>query len=156
MSKTNKQWRLHPKTLAVMYYDRQKEIICSVCYEPKPKESYRNEGQEHQSRTNCVSCYEMKSDAMKALGDEMERLAGASTYRSLVKAREKQLAKRHMTKAELMCMLKDVADDDYVFIRESGYYCEGHKIGELYEPELHEFEGIKAWEIGHGGSEAFC
>lgn len=48
---------------------------CSICLAWKPESDFKNEGEEHVSRTNCRACYKLPYDVFKKSSD------AASAYR---------------------------------------------------------------------------
>jgi hypothetical protein len=58
-------------------------IGCSVCGKFKDPSEYRKPDHKHQSRTNCIDCYNMGWDEMQKLKKEIEKLKKSHEYRVL-------------------------------------------------------------------------
>ena len=134
-------------------------IQCSVCSIWKDPVSYRNAGEERQSRTNCDECRHMPYEEMKALKEETNLiLRGSEGKKLLIMAallnketrRRNERFARSIPVQELIEILQKLPADSRVAITEEGYYSEC-AFAEIYEEptEVETINGAIIFAIGN-------
>lgn len=135
------------------------DIECSVCRKWKSETSFRREGQDRQSRTNCEDCFNMDWDDMKALSastEEMIKKKSNSIFNLKSKLEKRQeLFGKSVTVKQLRKMLEALDDDDRVYVAEDGYYADGSYVAISIDDHANqEIDGCKFYEIAR--SEQWC
>ena len=112
-------------------------IECSVCGLFRPPESYRREGESHQSRTNCEICYNLKMEDFEEVKDRVARMKSSSKRKSIERKlkRENTYLGMSLTKEELIEALEKLPDGARVVITQSGYYSDCELASFYSEPE---------------------
>jgi len=150
----------NPRTFEVQEYDRKRYLNCDVCGQLKPIGDCVTDIKSHRYRTSiqCNECHNLPIGSREALQEEVKNIMSSSAYMYLVDQHRKlrDCKSEGTTKRALIESLRGLEDDDVVFIRQEGYYCDS-TIGEIYdEPVERVISGVKVFEIGYGGPEDFC
>ena len=108
---------------------------CSVCGKWASVESFNNDDTKRRTRTNCVNCFLMPYDDMKALKEETQNLYNSPVYKEKSRrfAKESELRASGITKDVLvsrvesyLCKIKELPDDalfvDYYRGEEESYF----------------------------------
>lgn len=77
-------------------------IECATCHKWCPPEEFHNEGEAHQTRTNCRECYNMDLSEMQAKKTETEKAIEENHYKIAVLKHECNAMPFAMTKEEVI------------------------------------------------------
>lgn len=112
----------------------QNYMKCTICQTYHAPESYRNEDQQHQSRTNCFSCYTGKSAEWDAITAEAERLEKLplpewDNHRRAVAIKDNTISVEEMIEA-----LKSLPAGSRLAVVQGGNYAEG-EFASVFKPQ---------------------
>lgn len=111
-------------------------IECSVCGEYHPPASYRKEGEAHQSRTNCASCYEASSETWKNLEDFVARQKDSDKYKLTVRVLKlkKTYLENSIPVEDMIAALQALPEGSRLVMNHEGYYAAG-PLANIFLPE---------------------
>lgn len=126
-------------------------IECSVCGEYHPPESYRKNDEEKQSRTNCVSCYNMPFQEMKDLEEFVAKRKKSELYRISVKQFQTKInyISNSISVEDMIAALQQLPTGARLVVTQEGYYAQG-KLGDIFTPQDEGIVGDQQYfSIGH-------
>jgi len=111
------------ETLEIINYDDD-VYECSVCGFYFTSESFKNEDQERQSRTNCVSCYHMEFEDMKALKIKTKERKKSYEYCKALRDHSKKLQfeSECISTEKLIKMLQELPKNSKIHITDFEFY----------------------------------
>lgn len=86
--------------------------LCSISGEYRPPEEFRNEGEDHQSRTNCTKTYLMTISEMELMRTQVKKLQPAVNKMTAALHHEMQDKTAGIAIADYIAMLQNFAADN--------------------------------------------
>lgn len=126
-------------------------IQCSVCGQYHSPASYRNPGEERQSRTNCEICYNLPYDEFKQAREKYEQTKKSELYRTSAKQLQIKIdyASNSISVEDMISALQQLPAGSRLVITQEGYYAQG-KFGDIFYPESEGMVGDQLYySIGH-------
>lgn len=87
-------------------------ILCSISGEYRPTEEFHNEGEDHQSRTNCTKTYLMTISEMELMRTQVKKLQPAVDKMTAAVRHEMQDKNAGIAIADYIVMLQKFAADN--------------------------------------------
>jgi len=126
-------------------------LQCSISFEYRPPEEFRNEGDQFQTRTNCTRTYKMRMAEMEALITSVREIISGDKYKSLANyfAEKNSYMGASISVQEMIDELLKLNPSDRLLVTQDGYYAEGD-LACVFEPELKKtIDSVNFYSIGH-------